>query len=64
MDTWDWCSHCKSARKRRSGASPGETSNVVYFCASAPKAHCGNVTSWERWSVWMARTAGTSQRGA
>eukprot|EP00965_Chrysotila_dentata_P165650 5469425-Pleurochrysis_carterae.AAC.1 len=62
MDTWDRCSQRKSASERRSGASPGETSNVVYFCASAPKAHCGNVISWNGdlfgWRVRRARAKG------
>eukprot|EP00965_Chrysotila_dentata_P163156 5388207-Pleurochrysis_carterae.AAC.3 len=43
---------------------PGETSRVVYFCVSAPRAHCGKVINVAWWSVFRARTVGIIHRGA
>eukprot|EP00965_Chrysotila_dentata_P156590 5174237-Pleurochrysis_carterae.AAC.8 len=61
---WVACEQVRLDSEVRDGARPGETNSVVYFCASAPRAHCGKVIVAEASVVRSATTSGKSQSGA
>eukprot|EP00965_Chrysotila_dentata_P142471 4709929-Pleurochrysis_carterae.AAC.1 len=57
------CVHVRELRRPSAGCRPGVQRKVVYFCALAPRAHCGKVTREHESRACRSVMQGKSQMG-